>query len=77
MKVNHIHPAPVEAHRTDHRSCHNRDQMNSPSELSSIWKRTVEGLAVELCIEPIEAHGLLRDSLNEVTIGIAWGWWLP
>lgn len=71
-----LHPAPISAYRTDHREADNRDQLRHPTELHSIWRRTVETLASELCITPIEAHELLGDAHYEVTKGIAWAWWL-
>jgi hypothetical protein len=72
-----LHPAPIEFYPTDHREANNREQLRHPSELQSIWKRAVEGLAAELCIEPIQAHHMLVDAQYEVTKGLAWAWWLP
>lgn len=71
-----LHPAPVSTHKADHREVENRAQLREPTELLAIWKRTVENLAVELQIEPIEANALLRDAGWEVTKGLAWHWWL-
>jgi hypothetical protein len=70
-----LHPAPVSTYQTDHREAANRAQLQEPTELLSIWRRTVESLARDLCMDPIEAHGLLRDAAAEATIGLAWEWW--
>lgn len=75
-EVNDLHPAPVDTYASDHRDTPNRDQMTNTSELLVIWKRTVEALAAELQISPLEAHGMLRDAESHMTIGTAWRWWL-
>lgn len=74
--MNDLHPAPVDTYTTDHRSAANRDQMNYPTELNSIWIRAVENLAQELQIPPLEAYSLLRDAGYRFTQGMAWDVWL-
>lgn len=70
-----LHPAPV-PDVIDHREAHNRAQLQSPSELHSMWRRVVDDLAAQFQIEPIEAHFLLRDAGDQVSRGLAFEWWL-
>lgn len=71
-----LHPAPEYSYEADHREAHNREQLRVPSEYAVIWKRTVEQLARELNLEPIEAHFLLKEASYFVTRGIAFEWWI-